>query len=206
MTNSLDVQAFVNLPDTISALPHGRRQCAGTNKSGSQCGRAPIPGGTVCNFHGGKAPQVANAARARLVKNDALAVIAGQEHDPIKDAADALLSLASETIALKDELGRRAGELTDVAVTDVYGGQSIAAVLQAYTGAMKQASDVLVKILKLELQDRQVRVQESQIRQTVAALNVALNDPAAASLEYDDVVVIKRRFAEAIQGSDRAAA
>ena len=43
------------------------RRCVGTNRSGERCGRAPIPGGTVCLFHGGSAPQAQAAAKVRLL-------------------------------------------------------------------------------------------------------------------------------------------
>lgn len=45
-----------------------RRRCTATARSGTRCGRRPIPGGTVCNLHGGKAPQVRAAAQHRLLE------------------------------------------------------------------------------------------------------------------------------------------
>ena len=51
-----------------------RRQCTGTNRAGEQCRRAPIPGGSVCAVHGGKAPQVMEAAKRRLLVGRDLAV------------------------------------------------------------------------------------------------------------------------------------
>ncbi len=40
--------------------------CNGTNRRGDPCGRPPIPGGTVCRFHGGAAHQVREKAIERL--------------------------------------------------------------------------------------------------------------------------------------------
>jgi hypothetical protein len=45
-------------------IPH---RCNGTNREGGPCGRPPIPGGTVCRFHGGSAPQTKQAAQRRLL-------------------------------------------------------------------------------------------------------------------------------------------
>lgn len=42
--------------------------CTATNRQGKRCTRPPIHGGTVCRYHGGAAPQVKEAARARLFK------------------------------------------------------------------------------------------------------------------------------------------
>ncbi len=41
-------------------------QCVGHKKNGERCRRAAIAGGTVCRVHGGAAPAVKAAARARL--------------------------------------------------------------------------------------------------------------------------------------------
>lgn len=44
-------------------------QCRATSKqSGKRCGRAAIPGGSVCRMHGGSAPQVQSRARERLLE------------------------------------------------------------------------------------------------------------------------------------------
>lgn len=41
--------------------------CSATSKqTGKGCRNSPIPGGTVCRFHGGAAPQVKDKARQRL--------------------------------------------------------------------------------------------------------------------------------------------
>ncbi|HXN59895.1 MAG TPA: hypothetical protein VN886_05535 [Acidimicrobiales bacterium] len=162
--------AFIPAPVTTSIEPHVTRQCIAHNRRGTQCQRPAGPGGTTCRYHGYAAPQVANAARARIATNSALATIANQVHEPVEDPAFELLSIASEIVALKDELGRRASELQEIAVTDKLGGQNIAAVLSAYTGALKQASDVLVKIVKLDLADRRIRVAEADHRKLIQAV------------------------------------
>lgn len=41
--------------------------CTATARSGQGCRQPAIPGGTVCRFHGGSAPQVREAARRRLL-------------------------------------------------------------------------------------------------------------------------------------------
>lgn len=46
--------------------PKDRPRCTAHNRQGRQCGKPPIPGGTVCRMHGGAAPQVKEAAMARL--------------------------------------------------------------------------------------------------------------------------------------------
>lgn len=42
-------------------------RCTATNRQGNRCGKAPIPGGSVCRMHGGGAPQVKAKAAERLM-------------------------------------------------------------------------------------------------------------------------------------------
>lgn len=57
-------------PTTIkTSYPKGKpqmSQCKATNRQGNRCGRSAVPGATVCNMHGGKAPQVQAKAAERL--------------------------------------------------------------------------------------------------------------------------------------------
>lgn len=52
-----------------AAEPTARPQCTATSRTtGKRCGQRPIPGGFVCRYHGGKAPQVQKSARGRLAE------------------------------------------------------------------------------------------------------------------------------------------
>ena len=88
----------MGLPDP-TADPYGitegvlaripRPKCRATNRQGNPCGRYAIPGGMVCTTHGGKAPQVRDKARIRLISmiEPALNVLSDVMAD--KDAAHA---------------------------------------------------------------------------------------------------------------------
>ena len=80
-------------------LSKERNQCVAHKKTGERCQKAPIAGATVCRFHGGAAPHVKRAARARLENAaDRLArQLLGMAEDPdmppageARGAADAL--------------------------------------------------------------------------------------------------------------------
>lgn len=43
-----------------------KARCKATNRQGNRCGKPPILGGVVCRMHGGAAPQVMEAAKARI--------------------------------------------------------------------------------------------------------------------------------------------
>lgn len=77
------------------------------------CGRSPIPGGTVCRYHGGAAPQVRQAALARLEAYqdraiDRLFGLIEQKEFPstamqgVKDVLDRTMGRAHERV----EIGR----------------------------------------------------------------------------------------------------
>lgn len=73
--------------DPIRGADPIRPQCRATNNRGQRCRYAPIPGGAVCRFHGGAAPQVKAAAldRLRALQHpaiDRLASLIDQEEFP----------------------------------------------------------------------------------------------------------------------------
>ena len=156
--------------------------CHATNRAGNPCGRYAISGGTTCPTHGGSAPQVRLAAQRRLATQEATAIVAAYPHEPIDDPGTALLTVAAEYVALKDELGRRAAELESLAVKDRHGAEQVAAVLTGYMHALDSVSDVLVKINRLGLENRRVMIAESDYRALVAGLKSGL-DEACRSLD-----------------------
>lgn len=59
---------LINRDPMETPNPMDAHRCTATNRQGKRCGRRPIPGGTVCVMHGGGAPQVKEAAMARLMR------------------------------------------------------------------------------------------------------------------------------------------
>ncbi len=97
-----------------------RPRCKAKSKtSGRQCAQPPIPGGTVCRFHGGAAPQVKMAALARL------------EHyrDRAAERLCELIELAdfpsTSLGAVKDLLDRTLGKPTEKVDVSVSGELSL---------------------------------------------------------------------------------
>jgi hypothetical protein len=91
-------------------------KCTATNRQGKRCGKAPIPGGTVCRMHGGAAPQVKEAAMERLRQLqhpaiDALAWLITQRDFPsaamsaARDVLDRTEGKAAETVAMQHSGG-----------------------------------------------------------------------------------------------------
>lgn len=76
-------------------------QCVAHKKSGERCQKAPINGAKVCRFHGGAAPHVKAAAKARL-ENAADRMAKALLKIAVDDAAPLPVRLA----AIKDALDR----------------------------------------------------------------------------------------------------
>ena len=46
----------------------GQPRCTAHSRNGERCKQPPVPGATVCRFHGGSAPQVRKRAALRLME------------------------------------------------------------------------------------------------------------------------------------------
>lgn len=128
------------------------RRCTGTSKqSGERCGRPAIPGGTVCNFHGGKAPQVVAAARRRLVEQEATKELAKVEVRPIGDPIVALGDLAAEALAV-----------LEVAKANAAGAEVDSAWMAMLERSMERAGKMLEACGRLGLEERRVKLDEAR--------------------------------------------
>lgn len=64
-------------------------QCTAQSKrSGERCRKYAIPGGRVCSIHGGKAPQVRQAAEVRTLLRQAYAAVGKARAERAKMLAD----------------------------------------------------------------------------------------------------------------------
>jgi hypothetical protein len=111
---------LMSAPDPMSThvggdTLHGRPRCTAKSKqTGNRCGRTAIPGGTVCRYHGGKAPQVAEKAMERLMRLQHPAISALEELIHQREYP------STRYAAIRDVLDRtegRAKEQLDVKIT-----------------------------------------------------------------------------------------
>lgn len=105
-----------------TADPMTPRCSASSKQTGKQCGARPIPGGTVCRWHGGAAPQVQKAARQRILEAADLAaatLIGLMQDDTVPHAvrvtaARDLLDRAGEGAKQQIEVTTHDGDLADL--------------------------------------------------------------------------------------------
>lgn len=141
--------------------------CAATsNATGQRCKRHPVKGATVCQVHGGAAPQVKAAAARRLeaaaVEADARAVLAKEGVHGVADPMEALAVLASEALALKNALAARVNALTSITTTSKLGVEQVKVEVQLYERAMDRAGKFLDRLAKSGLAERRHELEREQ--------------------------------------------
>lgn len=152
-------------------------RCTATSKnSGQRCKRYPIPGGTVCVMHGGKAGQVKAKALERLQEAKAAKFLERFDIEPMTDPIDAALTAAGEAKALHDYFREEVTKVADdpTLITKAQ-GENLRAVLLAYERSLERTFKMAVEIEKLGLETRRVRLQETQV--------IALGQALAKAIE-----------------------
>jgi len=158
----------------------GREKCTATSKqSGKRCGHWPVPGATVCKWHGGGAPQVRAAAERRVQEQQALALArkaAGEVDvaafgDPFTALETALAhqhALALRLLALVEAIPD--GELR-------YRGKMAEQLRGEVTAAQTALRDLKASAegaMRLGLAERKAKISEARVDLMERALMVAL--------------------------------
>lgn len=153
-----------------------RQRCSATGKkSGVRCKRYAIPGGTVCEYHGGKAPQVAAKARERIERAQAEAA-AMKLGVPIETTPEqALLDRISSYAGIVAYFEARVQELDNENLTwgktkqvsgGVYAGTTYEAgppvVLKLYGEWSDRLERASIAAIKAGIDERKVKLAESQ--------------------------------------------
>lgn len=177
------------MSDPIDDAP----RCTATSRSGNRCKRRPIPGGTVCSMHGGKAPQVAAAAEARLQARQALLAAETFGLPREVDPHTALLEELHRTAGAVQWLGAIVADLDRKDVVwgktrEVRGtasdegadnGTTYAAQTNAFVRLWQEERDRLAKVAKtcvdVGIEERRVRLAESAGQQLAAVIRAVLD-------------------------------
>lgn len=152
-------------------------QCTATAKStGLPCQRPPVPGATVCRFHGGAAPQVRKKATLRLVENSARELFGkvAPEPVPIDNPLAAYADFAGRVMAWLDLMDSQLDDLRAVGYESERVGEQIHAAIQLYERAMDRANTVLASYARLNIDERLSGITERQAEQVVRALDAVI--------------------------------
>lgn len=138
-------------------------RCGARTRSGGNCRRYTVNGGTRCRLHGGASPQAMAKAKTRLIEADARAALAFEGIVPIGDPVLELGKLATETSAMKNALAARVNALDGPTYADAM-GEHVRAEVKLYSEALDRTIKVLDLLARHDLDARLVRVQEDQGR------------------------------------------
>lgn len=144
-----------------------KRCTATSNRTGKRCGLARIPGTTVCATHGGKAPQVREAAQHRVAETQAREVAARVNVDPAEFGGNpfaALRDLLRRDQIELERFARLVGRLSDdeLVYTTKSGSEQIRAALLAYRDERDALGRRLDLMLRAGIAERMLEVREAQ--------------------------------------------
>lgn len=195
------------MTDTPTGKP---TQCAAHARSGRQCRQPAIPGGTVCHYHGGSAPQVRAAAARRIEADIAANVLADGlaqaygEQVPDIDPAEAMLRAVSWKFAEVCALRAMVSQLSQNdrvwgTTREKTGGEDAGTTEEAKPSVwwqmLRTAEDQLIKFAAAAraagCDERRVQIAEQQGDQLVVVIRTVIDrlDLTAEQLErVPDVV------------------
>lgn len=166
-----------------------------------------MQGQHVCGSHGGRAPQVKNAAAARVAEQQ----ITNAARKLIPDVADrtvitnpleTLLELASEANAFRESLRVMANELDGrIRYSASSGtGEQLRAEVSTYRQALKDTTDLLVQIARLDIEKMLARVTLAQAEQALASLRAGMEEARLTDEQKRTVMASAGRHLRAVAG------
>lgn len=140
------------------------------------CRKPPIVGGTVCDHHGGSAPQVRAAADRRLIEQGATKELAKAKVRPIGDPVVALGELAGEVTAVLEVIKANvAGQSPDGPWMVLLGDY------------IDRLARILAGAGRLGLEQRRIALEEAQLDLAAAVIAAVLRraglDPDSAQVQ-----------------------
>lgn len=174
------------------------RRCTATAKgSGERCKRLPIPGGTVCVMHGGRAPQVQAAAEERVQTEKADKEIRKlwvglDQATAVQDPVASMARLAGALEEMLDQVGATVNEIkTTAAGANLQAVRGEIVLLERVASLLGRTLDSMAR---LGIAERQVELQAEQAHLVTTAFRAALGAVAANVLLPADRDLMLRTF------------
>lgn len=160
-----------------------------SRSTGKPCVQPAGPGGSPCRFHGGAAKQVRAAGKAREAEQQAAAVLARLDVDPVADPLTELSKFAGQVMAWKDTFAERVNALTALRWEDAKGAEQLHAEVAVFERAMDRCTQVLVAMAKLDIDSRLAEISKQQADAVVRAIDAGLaaagvSGPAATEARH----------------------
>jgi hypothetical protein len=186
------------VPGSRSGQPFAIRCTAKSSRTGEPCRAWAVRGARVCSAHGGRAPQVAAAAKRRLLEQDVMAELAKLDLEPLGDPLTQLALLAAQAAWWKDAMAERVNRLTSLRYEGTGSGEQLRAEVALWERALDRCEKFLSSMARLNIDERLAKISEDQGRLIADFVGAALRhfgidygDPGA----YEIVMGLFERWA-----------
>lgn len=158
--------------DQKNPQPPVTRQCTAHTSRGTRCRRPAMHGTTVCQSHGGRAPQVRAKALQNVLEARINGELARMEITPVDSPAETIKHVVGEEVAFLDLARAKLAEVTDswVHLNPVGGTEDTRAAIEVYERALDRAERGLSKLVQLGIEDRIAAASEMKAAAWMAAL------------------------------------
>lgn len=173
-----------------------RTGCDGVGVVEGSCERRVANGNVRCYRHGAAIPAARQAADERRLEADVVGLLADYPVRPVHNPLEALKTLIGETVALKDALFDRIGNLEDLTNVDTFQREDVRALVAAYERSLDRCGKLLGDAARLKLDERLVAIDEKVADRVLALLEMAM----VASIPADLHDPLKRAFADVVDG------
>lgn len=197
-----------------SGIHAGKPSCAGhisggrdrKDQAGRPCRNLPAPMLAKCKRHGA-GNKVSRAASERKVAEAKVAATArklipdADQRTRITDPLAKLLELAEEADGFRESLRVLSNELENrIRYEAEHGGEQLRAEVATYRAAMRDVTDLLLAIARLNIDERLARIEERRIQIVISALTGGLNDAGVAADVKRSVITHVGRRLRAVAG------
>lgn len=172
------------------------------SRGGAACKNAPMPGRTLCRSHGGNAPHNKRGAAKRQLEAVARKLIPDlDDRTPITNPLERLLELAGEADAFRESLRLLANKLDNqIRYFGSAGGEQLRGEVAMYRVAIKDVTDLLIAIAKLDIDNQLVRLETRRVEMTVTALKAGAVDAGLTEEQQRSVMAHVGRHLRLIAG------
>lgn len=179
-------------------------RCTGhSSRTGEPCKRPPNKGMTVCNSHGGRAPQTRAAATRNMEAGQLRAILERHgRNEPITDPLRALQELAGRVRAWFDFLEERIGSLRHSSQWDT---EQIRGEVQLYVQAQDSFAKILVDMGKLKIDERLVAIHEATAAMVLDAMKAGFASAGVTGVAQAEAIKVTGRKLRVIQGGASSA-
>jgi len=153
--------------DPSRCKAHSKRQ------GGSQCLKTPMVGQEVCDVHGGRSAMSKAKGLQRVAAEQLRAQLGTLTVVPVQNPLEELQRLAGEARAWKELCAQHVAKLERMRY-GTEGGEAIRGEILLFERAMDRCAQVLATIVKLDIDDRLVRIAEAQKTMILKALEAGL--------------------------------